>query len=113
MISPDDIGKAFDRVKAIYPKRAGAQNWKQAEAAFRKRVKSGEPLEVILAGTQAYAAYVTATDRAGTQWVKQASTFFGPDQHYREDWTPPPPDGKKNGVAPKSKPLAAFLLGAL
>jgi hypothetical protein len=38
----------------------------------------------MLAGVNRYAGYVRATGSAGTQYVKQAATFFGPDRHFEE-----------------------------
>jgi hypothetical protein len=42
----------------------------------------------MLAGVQAYAAYVVAM---GTepQYIKSPETFFGPGRHWASDWTPP------------------------
>lgn len=74
----------FECVWEVYPSRpnnskAGA--WR----AWKARVKAGESPAVLLAGARAYAAYV---EREGTdpRYVKLASTFFGPDQHYRNDY---------------------------
>lgn len=43
----------------------------------------------MLAGVNRYAGYVRATGSAGTQYVKQAATFFGPDRHFEEPWQAP------------------------
>lgn len=43
----------------------------------------------MLAGVSRYAGYVRATGSEGTQFVKQAATFFGPDRHFEEVWQPP------------------------
>lgn len=40
----------------------------------------------MLSGVKRYAAYVRATGSTGTQYVKQAATFFGPDRHFEEAW---------------------------
>ncbi len=40
--------------------------------------------EAMLDGVKRYAAWVRATGNTGTQFVKQAATFFGPDRHFED-----------------------------
>ena len=40
-------------------------------------------------GVNRYAAFCQATGKIGTEFVMMASTFFGPSQHYLEDWVLP------------------------
>ena len=40
-------------------------------------------------GAASYRAYCDATGKTGTEFVKQAATFFGPDKHYLELWEIP------------------------
>lgn len=47
----------------------------------------------MLAGVKRYAAYARATGSAGTQYVKQAVSFFGPDRHFEESWQAPSATG--------------------
>ncbi|MBS8914554.1 helix-turn-helix domain-containing protein, partial [Escherichia coli] len=35
------------------------------------------------------AGWVSAMGNSGTQFVKQAVTFFGPDRHFEESWEVP------------------------
>jgi hypothetical protein len=79
-----------------YPKRAGGNSRSAAEKAYRSRIAAGATAEQLLAGTRRYAAFIRATDREGTEYVKQASTFFGPGEHYLEPWAPPT-NGHRNG----------------
>ena len=44
-----------------------------------------------------YAAFIRATDKENTEYVKQASTFFGPSEHWVESWDAPP-DAKPKTV---------------
>ena len=55
----------------------------------------------MLEGVKRYAAYVRATGSVGTQFVKQAATFFGPDRHFEESWQAPsaPGGGHNNTIA--------------
>ncbi len=40
--------------------------------------------ETMLEGVKRYAGWVSAMGNSGTQFVKQAVTFFGPDRHFEE-----------------------------
>lgn len=83
----------FERTWAEYPKRAGGNPKRDACKAWEARVKAGAKPDDILAGVQRYAAFCRITGKTGTEFVKQGATFFGPSEHYLDDWTPPPPDG--------------------
>ncbi len=88
---------------AAYPKRSGGNSRKEAEKQYRSRLKAGASPADMLAGVQRYAAYVRATGRDGTEYVKQASTFFGTGEHWREAWelpsTPKPTEWPANAFA--------------
>lgn len=86
---PDEFEQAWKG----YPKRPG-NNKRDACKAWEARVKAGADPDDILAGVQRYAAFCRITGKTGTEFVKQGATFFGPSEHYLDDWTPPPPDGK-------------------
>jgi hypothetical protein len=75
----------FERVWEKYPKREGGNSKPNAYSAWRARVNEGEPPAELEAGTERYATYCEATGIVGTRFVKQASTFFGPGEHYRQD----------------------------
>ena len=75
----------FAEAWAIYPKRPGA-NRSVSLKAWNARIASGADPELMLAGTKRYAAYVTAK-QTEPNYIKQASTFFGPDEHFASDWT--------------------------
>lgn len=77
----------FEKVWAVYPKRAGGNSKADAFKAWNARIKSGVEPQVLLDGVLRYAAYVEATGRLNTEYVKQASTFFGKSLHYEEAWT--------------------------
>ncbi|WP_288500898.1 helix-turn-helix domain-containing protein [uncultured Erwinia sp.] len=79
----------FETAWQAYPKRAGANNKSAAGKAWAARIKSGVTASTMLAGVQRYAAFVAATGRSGTEYVKQAATFFGPDHHFDEAWDAP------------------------
>lgn len=85
---PDEFEQAWKG----YPKRPG-NNKRDACKAWEARVKAGADPDDILAGVQRYAAFCRITGKTGTEFVKQGATFFGPSEHYLDDWTPPPPGG--------------------
>ena len=75
----------FDAAWAAYPKRPGASKSGSLKA-WRARIKAGSTAAEILAGVERYAAFCAAS---GTEprFIKQPATFFGPDEHFRADWT--------------------------
>jgi hypothetical protein len=91
--SHGDFGKGdpegFSDCWNAYPKRSGGNSRKEAEKAYRARLKAGASPADMLAGVRRYAAYIRATEREGTAYVKQASTFFGTGEHWREAWELP------------------------
>lgn len=75
---------AFVTAWELYPKRPGnnrAKAWEQWSA----RLAQGETEEAMLAGARAYAAYCAAR-KTEPEFVKMASTFFGPKRHFLDDY---------------------------
>lgn len=83
----EDIGKKenkkeknasehFERFKAEYPKREGAQPWKPAEDKFLALVKSGVDPEEIIAGAVQCASDARRDKIFGTTFVPQATTWL-------------------------------------
>ena len=94
-----DYSPEFEKAWQAYPKRAGGNSKAAAFKAWNSRLKDGVKPEVMLAGVKRYAAYARATGSAGTQYVKQAASFFGPDRHFEESWqAPSAPGGGHNGT---------------
>lgn len=82
-----DWAEDFDAVWSAYPRKPGMSR-SNTEKAFAARVAEGAKPTAMLAGVQAYAAYVVAM---GTepQFIKSPETFFGPGKHWESDWKPP------------------------
>lgn len=82
-----DWAEDFDAIWQAYPRKPGMSR-SNAEKAFGARIAEGAKASDMLAGVQAYAAYVVAM---GTepQFIKSPETFFGPGKHWQSDWTPP------------------------
>ena len=94
-----DYSPEFEKAWQAYPKRAGGNSKAAAFKAWNARLKDGVKPEVMLAGVKRYAAFARATGSAGTQYVKQAASFFGPDRHFEESWqAPSAPGGGHNST---------------
>lgn len=98
-----DYSTEFETAWQAYPKRAGGNSKSAAFKAWKARLKDGVRPEDMLEGVKRYAAYCRATGNTGTQFVKQAATFFGPDRHFEESWqTPSAPGGGRCNAPPVS-----------
>ena len=95
-----DYSPEFETAWQDYPKRAGGNSKAAAWKAWKARLKDGVNPEAMLAGVKRYATYARATGSVGTQYVKQAATFFGPDRHFEESWqAPSAPGGGHNSTS--------------
>ncbi|MEB0966124.1 replication protein [Citrobacter braakii] len=83
----------FEQAWQEYPKRAGGNSKSAAFKAWKARLREGVKPETMLDGVKRYAVWVRATGNIGTQFVKQAATFFGPDRHFDEFWQQPAAPG--------------------
>jgi len=81
-----NIEKQFEIAWSHYPARSGGNSEAKALKAFTARIKSGIAPQELIDGVIRYASWCHATGKAGTEFVKQASTFFGPDLHFQEPW---------------------------
>ncbi|HIH9052335.1 TPA: helix-turn-helix domain-containing protein [Escherichia coli] len=95
----------FEQAWQEYPKRAGGNSKSAAFKAWKARLREGIKPETMLDGVKRYAVWVRATGNTGTQFVKQAATFFGPDRHFDESWQQPaaPGGGRTTGL-----PISGF-----
>jgi hypothetical protein len=79
----------FTEFKLAYPKRAGDQGWRKAEKAANARLSEGHVPRELIDGAIRYATYCVATGKIGTEYVKQAATFLGPDKPFLQPWDLP------------------------
>lgn len=87
--------QAFDVLRSIYPKRSGSQPWSRAVKAFNARLAEGHSPDQMEAGLMRYVGFLRETGKLGSEFVMQAATFFGPDKHFLEPWTPPASKAQK------------------
>ena len=73
----------FEACWKIYPARAGGNSKKAAGKAWNARIRSGVSADDLARAVERYAAELRAKGKIGTEFVKQASTFFGPDEHWK------------------------------
>lgn len=93
-----------------YPRRPNNSRAK-ARDAWITSIKRGASPDAMLQGTKAYAAYVDR-ERIEARFIKQGATFFGPKEHWLDDYGPVeqpfPPMYLPNG---EFNPAAAAALG--
>lgn len=76
--------------------REGGNSKSSAFKQWQARINQGHPEEELYEGTLRYAAYCESAGTVGTRYVKMASTFYGQDRHFQEDWIPAK-NGNGNG----------------
>ncbi len=76
----------FSECWDTYPRREGGNSRPDALKAYKGRLKTGVPPEDLLAAVKRYAVFIRAKGQEGTAYVKQASTFFGTGEHWKEPW---------------------------
>ena len=74
----------FELFWTEYPKREGSNSKKTAFKAWNARLRSGVKAEDLILAAKRYAAQQFAAGNLGTPYVKQAATFLGADEHFRE-----------------------------
>lgn len=68
-----------------YPAREGSNSKKAAYRKWLARVRNGADPSQLEEATRAYKRRMEREDKVGGPFVKQAATFFGPDDHWREE----------------------------
>lgn len=81
-----DYTPEFESAWSEYPKREGSNPKRKAFQAWTARIKSGVDPHAMHQGVIRYAQFVRAKGQEHTSFVKQAATFFGPDDYYMESW---------------------------
>jgi hypothetical protein len=88
--APSEEPAEFLDLKIAYPSRAGDQGWRKARRGWAARLTEGHTAAEMIAGAKRYADFVRSTGNEGTEYVKQAATFLGPDKHFLLPWDRPP-----------------------
>lgn len=80
----------FETVWRIYPKRNGDNPKGRAYKSWKARLAEGHTVTELTEGVERYARYCRASGNEGSEYVKQAATFFGPDKPFLETWQTAP-----------------------
>ena len=70
------VSEAFNRFKAAFPRRDGANPWQPAEKKFNALVKTGVDPLVMIAAAAALAREEGARGNVGTKFIPQALTWL-------------------------------------
>jgi len=96
----------FDLIWNARPKRSGPDNKQSAFKAYNARLADGVSYDAMFEGVKRYRAYLIATGKEGTEYVKMLSTFLGPDRHFADDWIIPT---AAPAVAPEARKVAGVI----
>lgn len=78
----------FNEIKKGYPARKGDQGWKEVETRIKAiPVKDRED---VIQGIIGYRKHCEETEKIGTPYVKQASTFLSPSKEIWKEYIPNP-----------------------
>ena len=77
------------QIKLTYPRRSGGHGWGYVKRRVPQLIESGECWFDIISGIERYREWCDATNKTGTELVKQCRTFLGPDEWWHEDYELP------------------------
>lgn len=76
----------FELLWKAYPKREGSNSKSAALKAYNARSREGVDFTLMQDGTARYAEFARVKAWVGTEFVMQASRFYGSDKAFLEDW---------------------------
>ena len=79
----------FESLWDIFPERAGGDNKKTAYQKACARLKDGASTDQLINASERYLKYIVHTGKIGTEYVKQAATFFGNLDNITNQWALP------------------------
>lgn len=82
MTLPDDW---MQQLRQTYPRRDGGQSWAALQRLIPAAMSRGATWERILEGSRRYRIWCGRKAITGTEFVMQAKTFYGRDEHW-EEW---------------------------
>jgi len=77
----------FEQLWSQIPTRAGSNPKRKAYQAYTARLKANATHDEMLAGLLRYKKHLEEQQKLNTPFVMQMATFFGPDEHFKEQWT--------------------------
>lgn len=79
----------FEWLWSRRPQRSGSDPKDRAYKAYCARISEGVSERDMAAGLSRYGAWCAATGKIGTENVLQMATFFGPSEHWANNWDLP------------------------
>lgn len=92
----------FEQMWAEYPKR-GNHSKAGAFSQWKKRIKEGDSIEVMIEGMRRFALVMVAEGRANDK-ILHAETFFGPTKRYEDEWIVPRADVRRIATDRRTAP---------
>lgn len=95
----------FEWLWSNYPERSGGKGDKRkAFQNCQARIKEGEDWKTLARFMKAYEEHCKKEGKLGTGYVLQFTTFFGPGERYKDDYSekaaqPKPGEQKKTGMS--------------
>jgi len=77
----------FEELWKQKPERQGANPKRKAYQAYTARLKANATHDEMMAGLLRYKKHLEEQQKLNTPFVMQMSTFLGPDEHFKEQWT--------------------------
>lgn len=77
----------FEELWKQKPERQGANPKRKAYQAYTARLKANATHDEMLAGLLRYKKHLEEQQKLNTPFVMQMARFFGPDEHFKEQWT--------------------------
>lgn len=85
--SASDYPKEFEWIWQNRPRREGSDPKRKAFQACRARIKQGATWRELAEGMKRYHRFCEAKGILNTEFTKTMAVFFGPDEHFRNDWS--------------------------
>jgi len=80
----EEYSQEFEIVWGLYPDRQGSNPKKAAWKSWKARLKEGIPTVHLIQAVKAYNQECNESGKAGSEFVMQARTFFGPNEQWKE-----------------------------
>jgi hypothetical protein len=81
-----DYPEEFEWIWKYKPQREGSNPKRKAFQACNARIKQGATWRELAEGMKRYSQFCLTKGFLNTDKTQQMATFFGPDEHFKEDW---------------------------
>ncbi len=84
--SAPEYPKEFEWIWQHRPRREGSDPKRKAFQACNARIKQGATWHELAAGMKRYAKFCETKGILNTEFTKTMAVFFGPDEHFKNEW---------------------------